>query len=466
VGDYEFNDESLDDNHTSGPSAMEVALPVDDDYWGIRRSFWASTDNVYRSAARHFEKNKQTLKESGKKLEEIPHRRFAKVQPMKIIQTLTPATYSRTQWEQRMRKLSSVFSTEPTIMNSFAFVTYSEGYKYLVSTEGLVAKIPFSQASLVLGVQVKNAEGKFSAEREVYKAKTLDQLPSDEQLMKDINRMIKQIEYAREVKELEEEYSGPILLEGKAVAEAFASSILRGREGIFANDNIAKLKGFQFDDELLSAEGKIGKNVINNQITIKAKPRLTKYDGVDLTGHFILDNEGVSPPEELTIIEKGVLRNLLNNRTLTTATQTANGFSSSPGVLEVTVAQATTDKVLKEKLLQQAKNEGLAFALIFREGASPMGFVDAFKVFVEDGREEPVKNVSLREGGFKMWKRILGASEKYSAFNLDDAIFERNFQQSTLSMIVPQAILLEEVEVQPFRMPSLKEEEYISRPVK
>jgi predicted Zn-dependent protease len=466
VGDYEFNDESLDDNQNSGNSSINIDLPVDDDYWGIRRSFWASTDNVYRSAARIFEKNKKTLKETGKPLSEVPHRRFAKVPPARIIQNLIPATYSRTEWEQRIRKLSGVLTSVLNINNSFVFVNYTEGHQYLVNTEGLVTKIPFSNASLAIAVQVKNQEGKFFVEQKVYQTKTLDQLPTETQLMADMEQIIRQLEASQKIKELEEEYNGPVLLEGKTVAEAFSNSILRGREGIFANDNIAKLKGFQFDEESLSAEGKIGKNVINPQITIKAKPKLTHYQGVELTGNYQIDNEGVIPPGELAIIENGVLKNLLNNRTLTSSTQTANGFSDGPGVLEITIAQKDTDKSLKDKLIQQAKKEGLSFGLIFRESASRMGFVTAIKVYVEDGREEPVRYVSLREYGFKMWKRILGASEKYTAHNLDELLGDRGSRQVSISMIVPHAILLEEAEVQPFRTPSLKEEEYISRPLK
>ena len=62
VGDYAFNDESLEDNLTSAPTALEINLPVDDDYMGIRRSLWSSTDKVYRDAARHFQRHQQTLK--------------------------------------------------------------------------------------------------------------------------------------------------------------------------------------------------------------------------------------------------------------------------------------------------------------------------------------------------------------------------------------------------------------------
>lgn len=466
VGGYEFNDESLEDNLFSSPTAMEISLPLDDDYWGIRRSFWVTTDNVYRSAARHFEKHKQTLKETGKPLAEIPHRSFAKVPVQRIIQTQTPSSYNRAEWEAKVKELSSFFKQQPNINNSVVFVSFVEGHKYLVNTEGLVAKIPFSNATISAFVQTKDEKGKFSMERISHEAKTLDKLPSMDQLKADIAGMVKKLEDEKNIVELTEEYNGPVLLEGISVSETFASTILQGREGVFANDNIAKLKGFQFDEESISSDGKVGKSIVNNLISVKAKPFLTTFNGVDLLGSFQIDQEGVRPPDELAIIENGVLKNLLNNRTLTNPNQVANGFSDGPGVVEVTIAQKDSDKTLKEKLLAQAKKEGLQFALILREGSSRMGFVDAYKVDVNTGKEEQVKNVTLRQTGFKTWKRILGASEKYAAYNLDGQGFGRDGGQNHTSWIVPQAVLLEEAEVQPIKMPSLKEEEYVSSPLK
>ena len=48
VGNYTFNDESLDNNLTSPPNANDLSVPLDDDYYGIRRALWASTDVVYK----------------------------------------------------------------------------------------------------------------------------------------------------------------------------------------------------------------------------------------------------------------------------------------------------------------------------------------------------------------------------------------------------------------------------------
>lgn len=191
VGDYEFNDESLEDNLFSSPTAMEISLPLDDDYWGVRRSFWVTTDNVYRSAARHFEKHKQTLKETGKPLAEIPHRSFARVPVQRIIQTQAPATFNRQEWEVKVKELSALFTQHPNINNSVVFVSFVEGHKYLVNTEGLATKIPFSNATISAFAQSKDEKGKFSMEQISHEAKTLDKLPSLDQLKAAIAGMVK-----------------------------------------------------------------------------------------------------------------------------------------------------------------------------------------------------------------------------------------------------------------------------------
>lgn len=121
--------------------------------------------------------------------------------------------------------------------------------------------------------------------------------------------------------------------------------------------------------------------------------------------------------------------------------------------------------LLRDKLLAQAKKEGLTFALILRDEASRGGMMNAYKVDVATGKEQLVRNVNLRELGFKTWKRILGASSTYVAHNLGGAGFGREFGPNFTSWIVPTAVLLEEGEVQPMRMPSLKEEEYITSPL-
>src|SRR6185436_20550345 len=110
-------------------------------------------------------------------------------------------------------------------------------------------------------------------------------------------------------------YSGPVLFIGQAVGEVMAS-LLFGRESLMANNNLDVEKGARFENTS-SLENRIGKVIVSESMNVKAKPKLKTFDGVELMGSFEIDDEGVTPPNELTLIEKGVLKTLLNDRSLT-----------------------------------------------------------------------------------------------------------------------------------------------------
>jgi len=469
VGDYSFNDESLEDNLFSSPTAIEIGLPLEDDYLGIRRAFWSTSDKVYRDAARHFSKHKETLKESGKALADLPHRWFAKSEPVRLVNTLERSSFNIAEWETLARNLSARFLKHPSILNSAVMIQFTEGYQYLVSSEGTVARIPISEVSLGVIGQSKNDDGEFGMDRIIHLAKTPGQLPKEAALADEIDKMIVRIEAQTSIPKFTDEYTGPVLFMGGMVAELFSNTLLQGRgEGIFASDNIPKLKGYQYDQSSSSMEGKIGKNVVHESMTIKVKPKLKSFQGVDLLGSFDMDDEAIVPADELVVVENGVLKTLLNNRTLTNTTQIANGFGSGPGVIEVTIAQKNTDKVLKEKLLAQAKKEGLDYAIIVRdEPAFGMGLLNVYKVSVTDGKEELYRQAVIAKLNFKTLKHILGASDKYQALNISpEGNFNQGNHQGMTSYIVPQAVLVEEADVKSFNMPTLKEENYVSNPLK
>ena len=466
VGDYAFNDESLDDNLTSAPSALEISLPIDADYLGIRRALWSSTDKVYRDAARHFLKHQQTLKESGKSLDEIPHRSFAKGKPIDLVSTVKPYTFDRSEWESTLKKLSSIFLKHPDIVYSGVVIQFSEGHDYMVNSEGVVAKIPFQETSLIVIAQGKNSDGEFVIDQVVHEARTPDKLPSAEKLQNEIEKMISAIGSQLTLPKLEDEYNGPVLLEGPAVASLFSTVLFEGAENVYSNNFVPRISGFQYSGNNPGIDNKIGKNIISESITVRAKPRLKTFDSIELFGAFDIDDEGMYPPDELIIFENGVLRNLLNDRTVTNVNQTANGFSSGPGVVEVTTTFKNTEKELREKLLASAKAEGLDFALIIRQSPMLMGVVNVYKISVKDGQEQLMRNALFSEVNFRSLRRMMGASGNYKGHNLNTSKFlNPGANAKGTSFIVPEAVLVESLDVRPFEMPALKEEDYVSNPL-
>ena len=466
VGDYEFNDESLEDNLSSPPTALEIGLPVDDDYLGIRRSLWSSTDKVYRDAARHFQKHQQTLKETGKSLTEIPHRSFAKGNPLEMVSTLEPYVFDKAAWETKAKNLSALFLKHPGILYSTVVIQFTEGHRYLVNSEGVIAKIPFRETSFITIGQLKNDQGEFALDQVSHNTRSPDQLPSEDELKNQLEAMISRIEKQLSIPELDEEYNGPVLLSGQVVAHIFSTMLFNGNESVVASNFIQKLTGYQYNNSAALMDNKIGKSVLNESITIKAKPKLKTYKGTDLLAAFELDDEGITPPEEIVVVERGMLKNLLNDRTITHASQKANGFSSGPGVIEITTTHKNSEKELKEKLINKAKADGLDYALMMKFSPALMGIMNVYKIYVSDGREELVRNAFFEEVNLKMFRRVMGASDSYKAYNLGLSNFlNPNDNSQKSAYIVPEAILLESMEVKPFEMPSLKEDDYVSNPL-
>lgn len=460
VGDYEFNDESMDDDLTSVPTMRELALPVDTDYAGIRRSLWSTTDNVYRNAAKHFKRHQETLSEMKKTIDDVPHRKFGRVAPVRIVSDSISFSFDKKGWEQKVKKLSALFLDKPSITNSGIAVHCVQGYQYIANTEGTLARVPEGFIVFIAMARMKNDADEFLSRQVFHVARTQDELPSEQQLEADVKAMIAGMEKNELAVQFDDEYSGPVLLMGEAVSDFLISAVL-SEEGIMARDNIPQLKGYQYSDPESALDLKIGKSITSKDMTIKAKPKLKSFQGTTLLGYYEIDSEGVVPPDELTIIDKGVLKTLLNNRTITHPSQTANGFASGPGVLEITFSSADSEKMLKEKLIKKAKEEGLDYAIIIREsGSAAYEPQTVYKVSVTDGSETLVRNARLGSSNLKGLKKIIAASGNYVADNRSGLRMDQ-----PLSVIVPKCLLVEELDVTSFRVPSLKQDEYVPSPL-
>lgn len=461
VGSYAFNDESLDDNLFSSPGGNEIQVPLNDDYYGIRRAFWGSTDEVYKSAARQFARNEATLKDQNKNLEEIPHRYLAKV-PVIQVNTAAPAPgLDQTALENLARELSGLFKSYPDMEVSGAVINYTRETTFFVNSEGIDTQTSASRATVQVTAQARTDKGEPLIDQLTLTAASPAGWPPAADLIRQAKAMADGLIQARGVKVFQEEYSGPVLFQGQAVADLFATCLF-GRESITATNTIGNTNGYRFDSNS-SLDEKIGKKITADALTVKAKSRLKKFGPVDLLGSFDADDEGVAPPEELTLIENGILKNLLNDRTITKPDQTANGHGAGPGVLQVTLGKTTKPADLLAGLLAKAKAEGLDYAIVIRDASmARMGLLNVYRVNVKDGSEELLRGAALESLGLRSLRKIAGATEELAAYNLPLGPRSAN----VVSWIVPAATLLEEVDLKPANLPFFKEELYVQNPLK
>ena len=460
VGTYELNDESLDNNLFSSPEMNDIQVPLDDDYLGVRRALWVSIDNVYKNAARQHAKNVETWKEQKKPLEEIPHRVFAKLPAVKIQNNQSFAAFDKKKWEANLRQLTQLFVKSKYPASNLS-LNYVQGYTYFESSEGTSLKLPVQQAMLQLAIIGRDAAGELIFDQAVWAASHPDDLPTLLQLEADIEIRLKRLDERQTAAKFDDNYVGPVLLEGNSVADFMSALLFMGRERLMYDNNIPSLTGFR-NDTRNSMESRIGKNVASTTLTVKALAHKKEHQGVKLLGAFEADSEGVVPPDELTLIDKGILRDLLNDRTLTSTTQTANGHRDGPGVIQVSVSEQYNAQQLKEKLIAQAKEAGLEYALIIRnENFARVGLFNVYKVNLQTGAEEFQRQARFSSLSLRNLRKI-SATTGDAAFNQAGFGAEGGFT----SYIVPQGLLIGEVEIVRAEIPSYKEDEFVKDPLK
>ncbi|MBX2895787.1 MAG: hypothetical protein KF763_10115 [Cyclobacteriaceae bacterium] len=460
VGTYELNDESLDNNLFSSPEMNDIQVPLDDDYLGVRRALWVSIDNVYKNAARQHAKNVETWKEQKKPLEEIPHRVFAKQPAIKIQTTHTFATFDKKQWEANLRQLSHRF-VKSAFPASNLSLNYMRGYNYFESSEGTSLKLPIERVILQLAIIGRDETGELVFDQAVWAAAQPNELPTVAQLETEIDARLKKLEAQKESVKFDDNYTGPVLMEGSSVPDFMAGVLFMGRERLMYDNTIPSLTGFR-NDTRNSMESRVGKNIASTALTVKALAHTKLHKGVKLLGAFEADSEGVVPPAELTLIDKGILKDLLNDRSLTSTTQTANGHRDGPGVIQVSISDQATIKQLKDKLIAQAKEQGLDYAIIIRnENFGRIGMFNVFKVNLQTGAEEFQRQARFNQLNFRNLRKIWATAEDV-AYNLPGYGADGAFT----SYIVPQAMLIGEVEVVRAEIPSYKEDEFVKDPLK
>jgi hypothetical protein len=119
-------------------------------------------------------------------------------------------------------------------------------------------------------------------------------------------------------------------------------------------------------------------------------------------------------------------------------------------------------QALKQSLLETARKDGLDFAIIVRESSeSGSGISQFYKVDVATGKEELMRAVRLNSVALKNLKRIGGIGKQQRVYTYESG------SNGMVSFIVPEALLLNDMEVSPVHIPAREPDvTYIESPLK
>lgn len=474
AGDYKINDENFSSAQPADVVLRQsIRMPIENDYEGIRKSLWLTTNNLFYSASRSY-KNKMALIENKQISEsDLQIEDFSVEAPIKKKIFGSDIDCNRADLENKARELSALFDEIPDVFTSKVKISLFESTVYFINSEGSEIQFPLSIATLSVQARSMTYDSDRLNKKIHYIAGSLSELPSDKSIKEDIQKMLDNLLALKSIPRFEDDYFGPVLVIGEVAAETIEKFLFTGSDALISNRETLQsgnLQSVYYTRNPNSLQAKIGKTVISNDLTVTAEPYLKEYDGYKLLGSFNVDAEAVIPPEKLVLIENGVLKTLLNGRTPSREIPNSNGhmrFDYSqrglnkmvgPGVIRISAKNGISIEKMKEELIRQAKELGLEYALMIRSldvGGSSKPF-NFYKINIQTGEEELTRAVRLRNLSLYSLRRSPVFSESVLVHN---TLLSRQRQNSDAlsgipsSFIMPEAILLKEVELESYRKP-------------
>jgi hypothetical protein len=443
-------------NFLRGRGGASTRLPIEDDDLALRQSVWRSTDNDYKQAVEALTRKRAYLKD--KHIEDRPNDFSASPAVVKL-EPSAELVFERAAWESRARALSARFSRYPEIQDSVVRVWAAAANGFLANSEGTRLRDSDTGATVTVDAELQAPEGMKLSEARTYYAPSVYQLPSAESMQADIDALCTRLIAASRAPVLES-YTGPVLFEGVAAAQMFAAMLGRGLAG--QPDPVGSPR--RPSGIGASLEPKLGLRILPRSYQVYDDPRVAEFGGTYLIGRYDYDDEGV-PAERVSLVENGILKDLVMSRSPTQKRDRSNGhgrgrgpsISASIANLFITDDQGVSEEDLNKEFLEACKEEGLEFGLKVTalKGSGRSGLPDplyAWKVYVEDGREELVRGIEFGSVQVRTLKRILASGDQPYVYNATSGL-------GVPAAIIAPSVLIEELEaskiIQEFDKPPL-----------
>ncbi len=406
-------------------SKRSSRLPVEDDEAAMRVVMWLSTDKTYKAALKRYAKAKTNKAVTAKEDDQSDD--FSKEKPSRSYRPVAPPAVDVEAWKKRLKGLSLAFKPYDHILNSNVALSVKTANRYMVNSEGsrVVTGNVYIRLSFSLGTQAE--DGMPLHRFKSYNADTIEDLPSDEEVLRDILTAVRELKALMDGP-LVEPYTGPAIFRNKATGVYFHEIMGHRLEG-----HRQKL-----EDEGQTFKKQLGKPVVASFISVYDDPTVDRFDGEALRGFYHFDDEAV-PSQRVTLIKDGILKNFLLSRMPIDRFPNSNGHGRrSPGRdvvarmgnIIVKAARTVPYKKLREMLIDEIKRQGKPYGLIFDDisggftGTSrsgPQSFkvtpVLVWQVFPDGRPDRAVRGVDIVGTPLTSFGKIIAAADDYGIFN-------------------------------------------------
>ncbi|MGL5682228.1 MAG: metallopeptidase TldD-related protein [Marinifilaceae bacterium] len=419
-------------------------MPADMNSEVVQRTFWLLTDNVYKQSLQLFGQKLSFLK-----MNPLPE----KEQNLPDMRKISNVTYQQgrpegdfvdyTKAEALAKELSALFLNYKNLFNTQ--VTINGVATDITRLTSEQVKTQQYQSNINVGIEamVMGEDGMQIKDSYVFNARNMSELPSVEDMKKEIIRFADNLSELPTVEKVNEFYSGPVLFQKAASNYIFSSNLLHANGLISTRTAIGQKKGTPLED-------RIGRKVIDNRVSIVNYTDKSKYNNKNLWGCYEMDAEGIAPIKELTLVENGILK-----RTLVGSIPTANaseatgssrfyinpqeiGYTTAPGTVHFKVEKGVKQDQMVKQLIKAAKEEGLEYAYRIERLAGRASVI--YRVDVKSGAEKRVRFADMGSVQLAKLKRL-------GAISREENISNFHYSGVPCSLIYPESVIVEDIEL-------------------
>jgi TldD protein len=358
IGDY-----AIDSSSSRGDGTIELA-PTDDNPLALQYALWTATDNAYKNALRAYSAKQAALKQFQSTQNQQD---FAQAKPTVQISPLVTLDLDRNEWKKRIVEASGLYASDSDLRSSAENVQYSMASirgialnRYLVNTEGTMVREGYGGYNGAISVGGQAADGMRLSRDNGTVATTAKDLESASAFRKRVIDDLKSYDELRNAPVVSaDDYHGPVLFSGDAVADVFTRLFVpnveadRPEMGTTARTTGAYTSSYK-------------SRVLPDMLSVTDDPLQAKFNGKGLLGAYTIDDEGV-PAQSVDIVDHGKLENFLIGREPVKDFATSNGHGraapaqaphSRSGVVLIKADQSLSRDELNKRLLAMAKEQG------------------------------------------------------------------------------------------------------------
>ena len=450
VGDYK----RTSDLHHMG-HFLRVDIGGEVDYNAIRFGFWMASDQGYKMALQDYSAKKAYLDANPYELVDNLPDLLPTPSVEKLIHEKPPYISGISEIENVVRELSAVFKNYKEVIGSSVSLQGNEMTFYKLTTEQVAIKQPLDFVELYVEGTVVTKEGEYIRDSYILLAPSVSALPSLEHLKQLVSGFAQRLMDLKNAEVLPEDYSGPVLFENEAVRQILVENLLGNNGGL-----CTYRMPLGTNETTTSFEDKIGKKLLDPRLSVVNYSSMAEYMNLPLLGNYTVDAEGVIPEEEMLLVEKGVLKKVLNGRIPTEKVRYTTGSSrfipargdvvyvTAPGTLHVKADGGLKPEAMRKALLKAAKEAKSDCAYIVRRLAGSASLL--YRVDVKTGTETQVRFGKVAPVNMSKLKNIREICSQEKVHNL---LLDKG---ALVSVIYPSSMLLNNMDISVMDVPKRK----------